>query len=415
MVNDLLRRMLFLPPQASSVAAEIDHLHYFIIFVTMAGAAAVTALAVVFTIKYRSPAGAPIERERPAPRASLKVELGLVVGLLGLFCLWWLIGFAQYVRIETPPADTLDIYVTAKQWMWKFSYPDGQSSIGVVTVPAGRPVKLLLGSRDVIHSFYVPDFRVKQDAVPGRTTALWFDVKQPGTHQILCAEYCGTGHSVMRGQVVALAADDYRRWLERGQLPPSLSAGEQAEEPRMGRAEMQSVGARGETPRDLAGLGEQVAARQGCLRCHTLDGSPHIGPSFAGLYRARVPLVTGGDIVADEAFLTESMMDPLARLHRGYAPVMPSYHGLLEPAEVGGLIALMKSLAPPASGANATAAPAGSIGRAAPIGAPASVGENRADTSQAGVPPAGTVPNPPATGPISLPAPAPLFPLEPVR
>jgi cytochrome c oxidase subunit 2 len=211
----------------------------------------------------------------------------------------------------------MPVYVSAKQWMWEFAYPDGRSSLDVLTVPVGRPVKLVMTSRDVIHSFYVPAFRMKQDVVPGRYYTAWFQATMPGTFAIRCAEYCGLNHSAMLGQVRVLAADDYRRWLE------SPMPGES---------------------HDLAAEGLKVASRRGCLGCHTIDGQPHIGPSFAGLYGGQVKLQSGATVTADDGYLTRSMMEPQADIVAGYPPVMPVYRGILEEPEVAALVELIVSL-----------------------------------------------------------------------
>jgi cytochrome c oxidase subunit 2 len=334
-VNELLRRVLFLPPQASTMARDIDTLHYFIIITTMVGASAITLAGLLLLWRYR--ARGEEEREDPTAKAPLWAEAGVVAGLLGLFCLWWVIGFVQYVRLEVAPENAMTIYVTAKQWMWKFAYPSGDSSISTLYVPAGRPVRLVMTSRDVIHSFFVPDFRVKQDVLPGRYTTTWFEVRAPGTHPVFCAEYCGLNHSLMRAEVVALSAADYARWLATGGRGTGIAG------PRDGEALSVESFVPPE-PLDLARAGTRVAADLGCLRCHTLDGSPHIGPTWAGLYRATVPVADGATVVADEAYLTESMMDPQARLHAGYQAVMPSYLGLMSPAQTAAIIELMKTL-----------------------------------------------------------------------
>ena len=315
-MNELLRRILFLPPQSSTVASSIDHLHYFVILSTMGGATAITLIGGWFLIKYRRrPHEGEPPRQADAPRVPGWLEALVVSGLLGLFCLWWVIGFLQFIRVRVAPKDTLDIYVSAKQWMWEFSYSDGNHTLGVVYVPSGRAVKLIMSSRDVIHSFYVADFRLKEDVVPGRYTTLWFQADQPGTHQILCAEFCGTGHSRMRGQVVVLDPTDYSRWLG-GAIKPE----------------------------ELSRAGVEAAAGHGCLRCHTLDGTPHIGPTWAGLFRSTVPLKGGGSVVADEEYLTESMMEPQVKIRAGFPPVMPSYHGLLGAADTAAIVELIKSL-----------------------------------------------------------------------
>jgi len=248
------------------------------------------------------------------------------------------------MRVRVPPEDSLEIYVTAKQWMWKFAYPEGHHQIATLYVPAGKPVKLIMTSRDVIHSFYVPDFRAKQDVVPGRFTTLWFEVKEPGRHEILCTEYCGVSHSTMRGEVIALSPSDYDRWLRGLYSPPP--AGQDDERPAVvGQYDPR-------VPVRLAQQGIDVAARMGCLRCHTLDGTPHLGPTWLGLYGARVPLGGGSFALVDPAYITESMMDPLAKMHEGFQPIMPSYRGLIQPAETAAIIELMKSLraSPPQPG-----------------------------------------------------------------
>jgi cytochrome c oxidase subunit 2 len=334
-MNELLRRILFLPPQASSVAREIDTLHYFVIITTMLGAILVTGVGAYFVVRYRA-RGLQTQRREPAPRLPFWMEAGSIVGLFGLFFFWWTIGFAQYVRVRVAPPDALEVYVTAKQWMWKFAYPDGHHTIAAVYVPAGRPVKLIMTSRDVIHSFYVPDFRIKQDVVPGRYTTAWFSVNEAGTHQILCAELCGVGHSTMRGEVVALDPADYARWLAAG-----------SSEPLAGPVDEHPTSVDRFEPRESLSLpraGVRAAAERGCLRCHTLDGTPHIGPTWLGLYRSSVPPSDGTAVIADEAYLTESMMDPLFRLHRGFPPVMPTYQGALPAPDVASIVELIKSL-----------------------------------------------------------------------
>ncbi len=339
-MNELLRRMLFLPSQASSMARELDYLHYSVILITIGGALAVSAAAGFFILRYRksrkrrpelSPGGkAPEERG-----GVYRFEAVLAGSILGLFVLWWVIGYHQFVRLETPPADAIELYVNGKQWMWNVAYPNGRSSKGVLYVPAGRPVKLLMSSRDVIHSFFVPEFRVKKDVIPGRTTTLWFEAVKPGRYAAYCTEYCGEGHSTMRATVVALSDADYAAVMD--ELPSV-----EIEAPLYREPEVSGTAPR--SPLSLAAVGERVAVEKGCTRCHTADGSPHIGPTWVGAFGARVPLSDGQQVTADAAYLTESMMDPLAKLHAGFQPVMPSYQGLLDPGEVGALLEYMRWL-----------------------------------------------------------------------
>ena len=213
-MNELLHHLLNLPPQASSVARGIDYLHYTVIGVTILGVALVAAITLYFIVRFRRAAEAPAVT--PRVEAPVWLELGVASALLALFCGWWVIGFAQYRELETPPANAIPIYVTAKQWMWKFEYPGGPASSEVLVVPVGTPVKLIMTSRDVIHGFYVPAFRIKQDVVPGHATSTWFEAIAPGSYDILCTQYCGTRHSFMRAQVVALAPGGLRALGRRG-------------------------------------------------------------------------------------------------------------------------------------------------------------------------------------------------------
>src|SRR6185312_4549375 len=180
-------------------------------------------------------------------------------------------------------------------------------------------------SRDVIHSFYVPSFRIKQDVVPGHATTAWFEAVAPGSYDVLCTQYCGTRHSFMRAQVVALSPEDFARWLDAARGPLPLP------------------GAKGEGQR-LAERGRDVAARRGCLRCHSIDGTPFIGPTWAHAFGSHRALVGGGVALVDEAYLTESMMDPNAKIAAGFPAVMPSYQGLLDPEETSAILEFIRSL-----------------------------------------------------------------------
>jgi cytochrome c oxidase subunit 2 len=313
-MNALLRALLNLPPAASTYASGVDMLHYFVIATTMLGASFVFLLALLFLIRSRQRATGELTTRA---HGSAATELTLMGGLLTIFIVFWIIGASQYDRMMTPPPDAIPVYVTAKQWMWKFSYTDGRSSMDVLTVPVGRPIKLVMTSRDVIHSFYVPAFRMKHDVVPGRYYAAWFEATTPGTFDIRCAEYCGVSHSRMLGSVRVLSAKDYGRWLE------TVTPGE---------------------THDLAAEGLAVAARRGCLSCHTIDGQPHVGPTWAGLYGASVKLEDGRTVVADDAYLTKSMMDPAEEVVAGFKPVMPTYRGVLEQPEVAALVELIASI-----------------------------------------------------------------------
>jgi len=337
-MNELVRKLLFLPRQGSTIAASVDTLHFVVITITMLGATLVFAVALYFLVRYHG--GKKPYAPTPLGAVPMWLEAGLAVGTLLLFIVLWQIGFAQYVRIRVAPADAMNVYVTAKQWMWRFAYPDGRGSVAAVYVPVGRPVKLIMTSRDVIHSFYVPDFRIKQDVIPGQYSSAWFEAKQTGVYEILCAEYCGAGHSTMRGTVVVLSAEGYAKWL--------AGAAPLAEAPRPEPPNDPFVVTEAAQPGQLTSMvreGERAAAELGCLRCHSVDGAPHIGPTWVGLYGARRQFNDGTNLVADEAYLTESMMDPARHIVAGYLPFMPSYQGILQPAQAAAIVELIRTLA----------------------------------------------------------------------
>lgn len=317
-------KLLNLPPEGSTASVGIDALHLFVISVTMVSSIGVFLAALYFVARYPLRSGAQLT---PRVVASVKGEAAIIGGIMALFLIWWLIGFRQFVALREPPKDASTIYVVAKQWMWKFTYPDGRSANDILTVPLGRPVKLVMTSRDVIHSFYVPGFRNKEDVLPGRYTTLWFQASAPGNYPILCAEYCGVSHSMMRGSVVVLAADDYDQWLR---TPTGDASGET----------------------DLRSEGARVAQKRECFACHTTTGQRHIGPTWAGLYDSWVVTSDGRRVIADDAYLTRSMMEPDADVVAGYKPIMPTFFGILPEPEVAALVEYIRSLrdAPTESG-----------------------------------------------------------------
>ncbi len=326
-MNELLRKLLFLPEQASTFARDIDQLHYFVILTTFIMSTAVGLTAIFFFIRYRRRSET---QTTPHIEPPLWMEALFVTVPLFFFLLWFFMGFHEFVRQQTPPSDAMDVYVMGKKWMWKFAYPDGPNAINVLRVPQGRNVRLLMTSRDVIHSFYVPEFRIKKDVLPGRYTDQWFNAVEPGRYQILCSQYCGAGHSIMRGEVIVMKPQDYEDWLAAQ---------------KRGLASRQDVAPDGAPPMgDLVEQGKRVAVEQGCLKCHSTDGTRHIGPSWMDLYHRREKLTTGALIDADEAYLTRSMMDPALEIVDGYQPVMPGFEGKISGPEVAALVEYIKSL-----------------------------------------------------------------------
>jgi cytochrome c oxidase subunit 2 len=329
-MNELLRRMLFLPEEVSPYAAAADRLHFFVILTTMIAAAGVFGTAIFFFVRYRRRSETETT-PHVTPRAIHEV---FFVGVpLAFFLLWFAIGYPQFVSLQTPPEGAMDVYVQGKKWMWKFAYPGGPNAVDVLRVPAGKPVRLLITSRDVIHSFFVPALRLKQDALPGRYTQTWFQADRPGRYPIFCAEYCGLAHSGMLGELVVMPEAEYDAWVvaQRRGLAGTQDANPIAGEPVRGAS-------------NLVREGQRVAAEQGCLKCHSVDGSRHIGPTWVNLYGRNQKLTTGKTIVADEAYLTKSMMDPGADIVAGYQNVMPTYQGRLAPPEAAAIVEYIKSL-----------------------------------------------------------------------
>ena len=330
-INRVCQTILLLPAQASTIAAHTDALQYFELTIYTLISVVYMGATVYFLLRFRRRSGddAP---EVTAPR----LVMGYAFGMFAIFSVFWYIGYVQFKTIRTAPARATDVYVTAKQWTWEFAYTQGGASVDVLYVPVHQPIRLLLTSRDVIHSFWVPAFRLKQDVVPGTYNTLWFEATTPGAYQVMCAQMCGPGHARMWAQIVVLGPNDYERW-RRG-APPEVSRAS------VGLAEplANDSGPRPfETP---AAMGQRAAAQFACLKCHTLDGQPHIGPSWLGLYGSQELMQDGSRVTVDEAYITESMMDPAARIVNGFQPVMPSYQGIVAPADTAAIIEFMKSL-----------------------------------------------------------------------
>jgi cytochrome c oxidase subunit 2 len=331
-MNELMRKLLFLPEQASTMAPRIDHLHYFVIITTMIVSFLIGAAAVGFYVKYRWKGRIGAKGE---PVYTTVLGELLIIGVPAFFfLLWFMIGYRDFVRLETPPPDSMDVYVMGKQWMWKFAYPDGPNGVNVLRVPAHRPVRLLMTSRDVIHSFFVPSFRIKQDVLPGRYTQTWFEATAPGRYPVYCTEMCGTGHSTMRAEVVVMPPEEFDKWFA-----------QQREQTRPRQKDGTKIAVEDRDPHATMILeGQKLAESAGCFKCHSVDGSPHIGPTWLDLYMRKETLQNGQIQLADEAYITESMMDPKAKQVHGYQLVMPSYRGRLEGPESAAIVEYIKSL-----------------------------------------------------------------------
>ena len=301
----------FFPEQASTAARQVDALYYFLLSVSGFFAVLIAALLVVFSIKYRRRSA----NDRPAAiHGSLALELiwTVIPFCLAMVMFFW--GASVYVSFARPPDNALQVFVVGKQWMWKIQHLEGRREINELHVPVGRAVKLTMTSEDVIHSFFVPAFRVKTDVLPGRYSTLWFEATKPGTYHLFCAEYCGTEHSGMIGHVVVMEPADYQAWLSGG--PPAAA---------------------------LATAGQALFEQLGCITCHRNDSGAR-GPHLADIAGKPVQLKNGGTVVADDTYLRESILNPQAKVVAGFEPIMPTFKGLVSEEGLLQLIAYIKSL-----------------------------------------------------------------------
>src|SRR6185437_5931421 len=299
------------PPEASEVARHTDHLLFALLTISAITMVVVFGPMIYFLFKYRR--GNKADRT-PVELPEMKIEITWTViptiVFVGLFA--W--GARVYWRIERPPADAMEINVVGKQWMWKIEHPEGNREIDELHVPVGRNIKLTLASQDVIHSFFLPAFRVKQDVVPGRYTTLWFRADKIGTYHLFCSEYCGTHHSAMTGSVIVMPPEAYEQWLKQGAPGPSM-----------------------------AQEGEKLFREYGCSGCHVNSTIVH-APPLNGLFGRTVPLQTGKFVTADEAYLRDSILLPAKDIVAGYTNDMPSFQGHLNEEDVMKLIAYIRSL-----------------------------------------------------------------------
>jgi cytochrome c oxidase subunit II len=315
------------PEQASTVAPQVDALYLYLVAVSVVASGLIFLVVIYFAVKYRRRS----EDEPPPPRVhdvlALEVTWIVIPLIIVMIAFFW--GARVYFNLMRPPDNALEIFVIGRQWMWKFQHPDGQREINELHVPVGRPVKLTMASEDVIHSFFVPAFRVKHDVVPGFYTTVWFEATRAGTYHLFCAEYCGMLHSGMIGRVVALEPREYEAWLEFGLAgAPGRGAPGGPQPPLEGT---------------LAERGEKLFNQLGCQLCHAPDRRG-IGPALAGLYGSEVALQDGHTVMADDSYIRESILNPQAKITAGFQPLMPSYQGRVNEEELIQLIAYIRSL-----------------------------------------------------------------------
>ena len=315
------------PDQASTVAQYVDGVYLGLVALTGVVSLLVWAAIFYFAIKYRRRPDNELAQEIEPPNA---LEYAWTVIPTIIFIGIFVAGAWVYFRIHRVPDNAIDVYVTGRQWMWKFQHPTGQREINTLHVPVGRPVRLTMASEDVIHSLWFPSFRVKMDVLPNRYRAMWFQATKTGDFHIFCAEYCGTWHSKMIGTVTVMEPTEYQRWLAGG-----------------------SEGS-------LASQGEKLFQKYACNTCHTSDATAR-GPVLAGLFGTTVRLANNQSVVADENYIRESILNPQAKIAAGFQPIMPTFQGQVSEEDLIKLLAYVRSLPAPSAAVRAVESPASLI------------------------------------------------------
>jgi cytochrome c oxidase subunit 2 len=327
----------FVPESASTVSGKVDALYFYLSGVTAFFTLLISGVLIFFVIKYRR--RMPNEIPRPvAGSHKLETIWSVIPFMIAMSMFAW--GAQIYFQNSRPPKNANEIYVVGKQWMWKIQHSTGQREINELHVPVGRKIKLIMTSEDTIHDFFIPAFRIKADVLPGRYTTQWFEATRPGTYHLFCAEYCGMNHSGMIGSVIVMQPAEFDNWLS-------------------GNASQQSP----------AVAGQQLFQSLGCVSCHGANGEGGRGPALAGLFGRKVFLTNNQTLIADEAYIRESIENPQAKIVSGFNPIMPTFQGQVTPEQLIQIISFIKSLQ--ISNPQSATAPAVAAPKAAPS-APAS-------------------------------------------
>ena len=299
------------PSQASNMAPKVDNIYFALLALCGTVAILIFLVALFFCIRYRR--GTKVDRT-PPKGSPIPFEITWTVIPLFIFLGIFFWAAEVFFGMSRPPANATEIYVVGKQWMWKIQHPDGRREINELHLPVGQPVKLIMTSQDVIHDFFVPGFRTKQDVVPGRYTTEWFTPTKPGRYHIFCSQYCGTDHSQMVGTVYVQEPAEHARWLAQQPAPNSLVA-----------------------------IGERAFHTRGCSGCHAPNAAIR-APLLDGIYGKQVPLSDSTLVTADDQYLRDSILLPNKQISAGYQPIMPTFQGQISEEELNAIIAYLKSL-----------------------------------------------------------------------
>jgi cytochrome c oxidase subunit 2 len=331
------------PLPGTDVAAQWDSLYSFLVWLSVFFFILVVGAMLYFNIKYRYRPG--MKTKYITGHHLLEAVWIAIPTLLLLVIFAW--GYSVYHSMTEAPSDAYEVRVIGKQWLWTFQYDTGRTTIGELYVPMNKPVKLIMTSEDVLHSFFIPNFRVKQDVIPGMYSSVWFTATVPGKHQVYCAEYCGTSHSEMLAKVIVLDDDQWDAWTNNKKLGNIPEAGQEVskadDEIRTSAASRQVAQAN----TGLEAQGKELFHSKSCTVCHSTDGTTKVGPSLKGVYGKEIELDDGRKVVVADSFIQAKIMDPQKNTIKGYkegTSPMPTFKGQISATEVNALIAYIKSL-----------------------------------------------------------------------
>jgi cytochrome c oxidase subunit 2 len=298
------------PREASTVAPYMDELYFFLVGMTITGILLVGAIVFTFSMRYRKsvhPVATQIE-------GSTLLEATWTIIPLAIFLITFVWGALLYFRIYNPPVNSMNIYIVGKQWMWKAEHPGGQHEINALHVPINQPIQLTMISQDVFHSFSIPDFRIKREVIPGRYSTVWFNATTPGEYHLFCTQYCGTNHSAMIGTITAMTPEDYKKWTEDSTSGMSLAQN-----------------------------GERIFASMQCNSCHSGNAAAR-GPNLAGVFGSKLTLANGSQVLVNEAYLRDAILNPSQHVTAGFNPIMPTYQGQISEDGLIDLVEYLKTL-----------------------------------------------------------------------
>jgi cytochrome c oxidase subunit 2 len=306
---------VWFPRAASKEALHADHLYSFILWGSVLLFVGIMVAVGWFIYKFKRTPQNQVASGQIVHNDRLEITWTILPLILCVIIFAW--GYKGYLKMTVPPENATEIRVTGKQWLWQFTYPDGTTSVGELVVPVNVPIKFIMTSEDVIHSFFIPNFRIKKDVIPNRYTRTWFEATSTGNFQIFCTEFCGNAHSDMLAIARVVTKEDYKKWLK-------------------------DVNNVDDIPLDK--LGERVYTAKGCNACHSLDGSPKTGPSWKGIYGKSHKMTNGQSVQVDDNYIRESILEPQAKIVAGYQPIMPAFKGVLKDREIEAIIEYIKKV-----------------------------------------------------------------------